>query len=111
MTEEIMLEMNWRTAVPMLVEIIANAETPKARMDARDELLRCARIADHAVSGRKELADLLSRAAAFCEDIDSLDHEDRMDLVEDLLAAEAPLRPKSTDEVDAASPSPEPTDA
>lgn len=42
---------------------------------------------------RKDLADLLSRAAAFCEDTDSLDHEDRTALVEDLLEAEQELRP------------------
>jgi hypothetical protein len=51
------------------------------------------KINDETGMKRKDLADLLSRAAAFCEDIDSLDHEDRMALVEDLLAAEAELRP------------------
>jgi hypothetical protein len=49
MTEEVVLEMKWATAVPLLLEIYTNAETPKARMDAREELMRCARIADTAV--------------------------------------------------------------
>jgi hypothetical protein len=54
MTEEYeVIEMNWRTAVPLLLEIIQNAETPKARIDAREELLRCARIADQAVTANR----------------------------------------------------------
>jgi hypothetical protein len=103
MTEEIMLEMNWRTAVPMLVEIIANAETPKARMDARDELLRCARIADQAV--RLEPA---ARAVADELNLWGDDTLERFNLMKVLSDLNAVL---PTAKVDAASPSPEPTDA
>lgn len=55
MTEEIHLEMSWTRAVPLLLEVYTNAETPKARADARDELMRCARIADQAVARSKSL--------------------------------------------------------
>lgn len=52
MAEEIIIEMKWTTAVPLLLEIIQNG-TPQGRRDARDELLRCARIADTAVVAAK----------------------------------------------------------
>jgi hypothetical protein len=48
----------------------------------------------HVSGDRKELADLLSRAAACIEDPDSLIRSHREELVEDLLAAEAELRPE-----------------
>jgi hypothetical protein len=52
MTEEVVVDMKWETAVPLLLEIIQNG-TPFGRRNAREELLRCARIADTAVVAAK----------------------------------------------------------
>lgn len=60
MTEQVTVDMSWATAVPMLIEIIVNG-TPAGRQGAREELIRCARIADRAVTLQRELFDALAQ--------------------------------------------------
>jgi hypothetical protein len=55
-TEQIVLDVKWETAVPLLLETYRYG-TPAGRRDARDELLRCARIADEAVRLQKALKE------------------------------------------------------
>jgi hypothetical protein len=44
----------WRAIVDILIEVVANGESLKARAEARKELHRMAEIADRAVAAAKE---------------------------------------------------------
>jgi hypothetical protein len=106
MTEEIHIELSWARAVPLLLEIYTNAETPKARREAREELMRCARIADDAATLVAKVRKLPERLEAQC-----VCGRDDWDRGHDHAFKEAARIVRATVKVDTPDPSPEPASA